>query len=34
MIDRSIWGALKKELGKKEAIVLTGPRQVGKTTTL
>lgn len=34
MIERSIWNVLKKELGKKEVIVLTGPRQVGKTTTL
>jgi predicted AAA+ superfamily ATPase len=34
MIERNIWNVLKKELDKKEAIVLTGPRQVGKTTTL
>lgn len=34
MIERDNWKKLKKELGKKEAIVLTGPRQVGKTTTL
>jgi len=34
MIERNIWSILKKELDKKEAIVLTGPRQVGKTTTL
>jgi len=34
MIERDIWPALKKELGNKEILVLTGPRQVGKTTTL
>ena len=34
MIERDIWPALKRELGNKEILVITGPRQVGKTTTL
>ena len=34
MIERDIWTTLKKELGNKEILVITGPRQVGKTTTL
>jgi len=34
MIERDIWPSLKQELGNKEILVITGPRQVGKTTTL
>jgi len=34
MIERDIWPLLKQELDNKEILVLTGPRQVGKTTTL
>jgi len=34
MIERDIWPALAKELDNKEILVITGPRQVGKTTTL
>lgn len=34
MIERDIWPALKQELGSREILVITGPRQVGKTTTL
>jgi predicted AAA+ superfamily ATPase len=33
MIERTIYQKLKQELKTKEAIVLTGPRQVGKTET-
>jgi predicted AAA+ superfamily ATPase len=33
-IDRELWPTLKAELGSKEIMVITGPRQVGKTTTL
>lgn len=33
MHKRQIWPTLKKDLDKDEAIVITGPRQVGKTTT-
>ncbi|MDR1418219.1 MAG: ATP-binding protein [Endomicrobium sp.] len=31
---RAIWQNIEKELSKKEVIVITGPRRVGKTTTL
>lgn len=34
MNSRKIWPKLKKDLTHKEAIVITGPRQVGKTTTV
>lgn len=34
MIPRLINGTLKERLGKGMAIVLLGPRQVGKTTML
>jgi len=34
MIHRIIWEQLKKEIDTDEIIVITGPRQVGKTTTL
>jgi len=34
MITREIWPVLKRELASKEILVVTGPRQVGKTTTL
>jgi len=34
MITREIWPVLKRELSSKEILVVTGPRQVGKTTTL
>jgi predicted AAA+ superfamily ATPase len=33
-IPRNLWPSLKKELHGKGNIVLTGPRRVGKTTTL
>jgi predicted AAA+ superfamily ATPase len=33
-IQRDLWPTLKAELSGKEIIVITGPRQVGKTTTL
>jgi len=33
-INRELWQSLKKELSRKESIVLTGPRRVGKTTTI
>ncbi|MCL2334713.1 MAG: ATP-binding protein [Endomicrobia bacterium] len=31
---RTIWQKIEKELSKKEIVVITGPRRVGKTTTL
>jgi predicted AAA+ superfamily ATPase len=34
MIERTIYKKLKKELTTKEIIVITGPRQVGKSTTV
>jgi len=34
MIARDIWPALRQEMDSKEILVITGPRQVGKTTTL
>lgn len=34
MKNRDIWPLLKKQLASKEVMVITGPRQVGKTTTL
>lgn len=34
MHHRQIWPKLKAELAQPEILVLTGPRQVGKTTTL
>ncbi|MDR1300722.1 MAG: ATP-binding protein [Candidatus Nomurabacteria bacterium] len=34
MIEREIWQQLAKELKTKEVMVITGPRQVGKTTTV
>ncbi|MDA1079964.1 MAG: ATP-binding protein [bacterium] len=34
MQKRQIWSKLAKEIATKEIVVLTGPRQVGKTTTL
>ena len=34
MTHREIWPTLKRELDRKEVLVITGPRQVGKTTTL
>ncbi len=34
MKNRLIWAKLKKELTTEEVIVITGPRQVGKTTTI
>jgi predicted AAA+ superfamily ATPase len=34
IIERDLWPALKEELGSREVLVITGPRQVGKTTTL
>jgi len=34
MYTRDIWQKLKQDLEKDEALVLTGPRQVGKTTTV
>jgi predicted AAA+ superfamily ATPase len=34
MIERKLWHTLRDELKSKEIIVITGPRQVGKTTTL
>jgi len=33
-INRKLWQTLKKELQEKENLVLTGPRRVGKTTTI
>jgi len=33
-IGRKLWKTLKKELHEKENLVLTGPRRVGKTTTI
>ncbi|MDR1826776.1 MAG: ATP-binding protein [Methylobacteriaceae bacterium] len=33
-IEREVWPALKAELAGREILVITGPRQVGKTTTL
>ena len=34
IIERDLWPVLKRELGSREILVITGPRQVGKTTTL
>ena len=34
IIERDLWPVLKNELGSREVLVITGPRQVGKTTTL
>ena len=34
MIERKLWQELKKYLDEKQALVITGPRRVGKTTTL
>ncbi|HOM78053.1 MAG TPA: ATP-binding protein [bacterium] len=34
MKHRLIWDTLKKEIDSDEIIVITGPRQVGKTTTI
>src|SRR3989339_800741 len=34
MLKRHIWSTLEKEISTDEIIVITGPRQVGKTTTL
>lgn len=34
MFKRDIWDKIGKEINSKEMLVLTGPRQVGKTTTL
>lgn len=34
MQKRLIWSKLIKEIDREEVVVLTGPRQVGKTTTL
>jgi predicted AAA+ superfamily ATPase len=34
VIERELWPVLKEELGSREVLVITGPRQVGKTTTL
>jgi len=34
MFKRDIWDKIEKEITSKEMLVLTGPRQVGKTTTL
>jgi uncharacterized protein len=34
MKPRILWAALKKEIDTDEIIVITGPRQVGKTTTI
>ena len=34
MIERSIQKLIEKRMGDKKAIVLYGPRQVGKTTLL
>lgn len=34
IIERDLWPVLKNELGSREILVITGPRQVGKTTTL
>ena len=33
-LSRNILGRLRKDFGRKEASVLIGPRQVGKTTIL
>ena len=34
MQKRQIWAKLKAEIKTDEVVVITGPRQVGKTTTL
>jgi uncharacterized protein len=34
MQKRHIWSKLRKEINTDEVVVITGPRQVGKTTTL
>jgi len=34
MVTRDIWKQLKNEINKDEILVLTGARQVGKTTTI
>ncbi len=34
MIKRKLWQELEKYLDNKQALVITGPRRVGKTTTL
>lgn len=34
MIKRKLWEKLQKNLNDKQALVITGPRRVGKTTTL
>jgi len=34
MQKRRLWSTLKKEINRDEIVVITGPRQVGKTTTL
>ena len=34
MKKREIWQEIQKYINKDEIIVITGPRQVGKTTTL
>jgi len=34
MLKRHIWSTLEKEINTDEVVVITGPRQVGKTTTL
>lgn len=34
IIEGDLWPVLKNELGSREVLVITGPRQVGKTTTL
>ncbi len=34
MVDRLLWDTLNKRMDYKKAIVITGPRQVGKTTLL
>jgi predicted AAA+ superfamily ATPase len=34
MFQRTLWKKLEEELTTKEAIVLTGPRRVGKTSTI
>ena len=34
LYQRTIWPDIENHLQKKEAIIITGPRRVGKTTTL
>jgi len=34
MIKRQIWSEIEKYIDKKQALIITGPRRIGKTTTL